>query len=303
MSEEAVFLVNPASGNGATGKRWPELAHRASLLGLSGETLLSERPGHLIELAGRAVDGGARLVVAVGGDGTLNEVVNGIAGRDVELATIPLGTGMDFVRTYGIPTKFDDAVRCALDGATRTIDAGRVSYRLWSGEAAERWFANVGSVGMSGAVAQRANGMSKVLGGKLTFFYALTRVFLEWENTEVTVGLDDGEERRGLMHDVVVANGAWHGGGMKLAPDALPDDGLFEVVLIGDVGKVDFLTTAPKIYKGRHVDHPKVEVVRSKRVEVDAAERLPIEVEGEQVGTTPAVFEVVPGALRVRVPR
>jgi YegS/Rv2252/BmrU family lipid kinase len=303
MSEEAVFLVNPASGNGATGKRWPELAHRASLLGLSGETLLSERPGHLIELAARAVDGGARLVVAVGGDGTLNEVVNGIAGRDVELATIPLGTGMDFVRTYGIPTKFDDAVRCALEGVTRTIDAGRVSYRLWSGEAAERWFANVGSVGMSGAVAQRANGMSKVLGGKLTFFYALTRVFLEWQNTEVTVGLDDGEERHGLMHDVVVANGAWHGGGMKLAPDALPDDGLFEVVLIGDVGKVDFLTTAPKIYKGRHVDHPKVEVVRSKRVEVDAGERLPIEVEGEQVVTTPALFEVVPGALRVRVPR
>jgi YegS/Rv2252/BmrU family lipid kinase len=303
VSDQTVFLVNPASGDGATGKRWPELAHRASLLGLSGETLLSERPGHLIELAGRAVDGGARLVVAVGGDGTLNEVVNGIAGRDVELATIPLGTGMDFVRTYGIPTKFDDAVRCALDGATRTIDAGRVSYRTWSGEAAERWFANVGSVGMSGAVAQRANGMSKVLGGKLTFFYALTRVFLEWENTEVTVVLDDGEERRGLMHDVVVANGAWHGGGMKLAPAALPDDGLFDIVLIGDIGKIDFLTTAPKIYKGRHVEHAKVEVVRSKRVEVDAAERLPIEVEGEQVGTTPAVFEVVPAAVRVRVPR
>jgi diacylglycerol kinase family enzyme len=118
----------------------------------------------------------------------------------------------------------------------------------------------------------------------------------------VTVTLDDGVHR-GLMHDVVVANGAWHGGGMKLAPDALPDDGLFDVVLIGDVGKVDFLTTAPKIYKGRHVRHPKVDVLRSKRVEVDAVERLPIEVEGEQVGTTPAVFEVVPGALRVRVPR
>jgi YegS/Rv2252/BmrU family lipid kinase len=303
VSEQTVFLVNPASGNGATGKRWPELAHRASLLGLSGETLLSDHPGHLIELARAAVDGGARLVVAVGGDGTLNEVVNGIAGRDVELATIPLGTGMDFVRTYGIPTKFDDAVRCALGGATRTIDAGRVAHRTWPGEAAERWFANVGSVGMSGAVAQRANGMSKRLGGKLTFFYALTRVFLEWQNTQVTVLLDDGEERRGLMHDVVVANGAWHGGGMKLAPAAQPDDGLFEVVLIGDVGKLDFLTTAPKIYKGRHVEHAKVEVVRSKRVEVDAGERLPIEVDGEQVGTTPAVFEVVPGALRVRVPR
>jgi len=241
-------------------------------------------------------------VVAVGGDGTLNEVVNGIAGRDVELATIPLGTGMDFGRTYGIPTKFDAAVRVALEGEVRTIDAGRVTYRTWGGDPAERFFANVSSVGMSGAVAQRANGMSKLLGGKVTFFYALTRVFLEWQNTEVTVQLDD-TERHGRMHDVIVANGVWHGGGMKLAPDAAPDDGQFDVVLIGDVSKIDFLTTAPKIYKGKHVHHPKVEVLRSRRVEVDAPVPLPIELEGEQVGTTPAAFSVVPGALRVRVPR
>ena len=301
LTDRTVFLVNPASDNGATGKRWPELAHRAARLGLSGETLFSDRPGHLIELARSAVDGGATLVVAVGGDGTLNEVVNGIAGRDVDLATIPLGTGMDFGRTYGIPTKFEDAVRVALEGKPRTIDAGRVSFRTWGGEEAERWFANVGSVGMSGAVAQRANGMSKALGGKATFFYALTRVFLEWENTDVTVRFD-GQERHGKMHDVIVANGVWHGGGMMLAPDARPDDGAFDVVMIGDVGKVDFLTTAPKLYKGKHVGHPKIEVVRTARVEVDAAERLPIELEGEQVGTTPATFEVVTGALRVRVP-
>jgi YegS/Rv2252/BmrU family lipid kinase len=300
-TEHAVFLVNPASDNGKTGKRWPELARRASALGLNGEALFSERPGHLIELAQQAVDSGAKLVIAVGGDGTLNEVVNGIAGRDVDLATIPLGTGMDFVRTYGIPTRFDDAVRVALLGRTRTIDAGRVRFQTWAGEPAERWFANVGSVGMSGAVAQRANGMSKALGGKVTFFYALTRVFLEWDNTEVTVRAGD-TERRGRMHDVIVANGKWHGGGMKLAPDAAPDDGLFEVVLIGDVSKVDFLTTAPKIYKGAHVRHPKVEVLRAASVEVDAPETLPIELDGEQVGTTPVTFEVVAGALRVRVP-
>ena len=295
------FLVNPASANGATGKRWPELAHRAEGLGLPGETLFSERPGHLIELTRDAVGRGAELIVAVGGDGTLNEVVNGIAGTGVTLATIPQGTGMDFVRTYKIPTRFDDAVRVAATGDVRTIDAGRVRYRTWAGDEAERWFANVGSVGMSGAVAQRANGMSKALGGKATFFYALIRVFLEWKNTEVTVEFDEGE-RHGRMHDVVVANGVWHGGGMMLAPGAVPDDGLFDVVLIGDVSKTDFMTTAPKIYKGRHVKHPKVEVVRTARVSVDAGERLPIEVEGEQVGTTPAVFEVVPGALRIRVP-
>jgi YegS/Rv2252/BmrU family lipid kinase len=299
--EKTVFLVNPASDNGATGKRWPELAHRAARLGLSGETFFSERPGHLTELARAAVDGGATLVVAVGGDGTMNEVVNGIAGRDVDFATIPIGTGMDFGRTYGIPTKFEDAVRVALEGTPRTIDAGLVSYRTWGGEDAERWYANVGSVGMSGAVAQRANGMSKALGGKTTFFYALTRVFLEWANTDVTVRFD-GKERHGKMHDVIVANGVWHGGGMKLAPDARSDDGVFDVVMIGDVGKVDFLTTAPKLYKGKHIAHSKIEVVRTARVEVDAAEHLPIELDGEQVGTTPATFEVVPGALRVRVP-
>jgi diacylglycerol kinase (ATP) len=228
--------------------------------------------------------------------------VNGVAGRDVDLATIPLGTGMDFGRTYGIPTRFDDAVRTALSGSTRTIDAGRVRYRTWGGDEAERWFANVGSVGMSGAVAQRANGMSKALGGKATFFYALTRVFFEWQNTMVRVQLDDGTTREARMHDVIVANGQYHGGAMRLAPDAAPDDGLFDIVLIGDVTKLDFVTTAPKLYKGTYLAHPKVEHLRSRSVTIDGPERLPIEVDGEQVGTTPARFEIVPAALRVRVP-
>lgn len=278
--------------------------HRADQLGLQGETLFSERPGHLIELAERAARDGAELVVAVGGDGTLNETVNGLmrAGAAAELATIPLGTGVDFVRTYAIPNRFEDAVRTALSGATRTIDVGRVSYRTWDGRDAERYLANVGSVGMSAAVAQRANGMSKALGGKATFFYTLVRVFLEWQNTLVHVELDGGEQREARMHDVIVANGRWHGGAMLLAPEAEPDDGLFDVVLIGDINKRDFVTTAPKIYKGTYLAHPKIELVRAKSVTVDAPERLPIELDGEQVGTTPARFEIVPRALRVRVP-
>jgi YegS/Rv2252/BmrU family lipid kinase len=223
------------------------------------------------------------------------------SGTGAELATIPLGTGMDFVRTYGIPTAFDDAVRNAVDGTPRTIDVGRVAYREWSGGEAERYFANVGSVGMSAAVAQRANGMSKALGGKATFFYALVRVFLEWDNTVISVQLDD-VSREARMHDVIVANGRWHGGAMLLAPEAEQDDGLFDVVLIGDVTKRDFATTAPKIYKGTYLAHPKVELVRSRSVAVDAPERLPIELDGEQVGTTPVRFDVVPHAVRVRVP-
>jgi diacylglycerol kinase (ATP) len=234
----------------------------------------------------------------VGGDGTMNEVVNGVAETGAEIAVLPNGTGQDFVRTHAIPTSFDDAVRVALDGEARAVDVGRVALADET-----RYFANVGSAGMSGAVAHRANSMSKALGGKATFFYALTREFLAWQNTEVTVTIDGGDERRGAMHDVIVAIGRWHGGGMKLAPEASHDDGLFDVVFIGDVNKLDFVSTAPKLYSGKYLSHPKVDHVRSATVEIGSAEALPVEVDGEPIGTTPARFEVVPAALRVRVPR
>jgi diacylglycerol kinase (ATP) len=274
------------------------LRHEAALRGLRGEELLSDGPGRLTALAREAAAGGASLLCVVGGDGSLNEVVNGVAGMDgVELAVLPRGTGMDFGRTYGIPRRWSDAVDVALHGRTRTIDAGRVVYH-----GGERCFANVASAGMSGAVAQRANAMSKALGGRVTFFYALTRVFLSWRNSDVTVELDDGVTRNGPMHDVVVANGQWHGGAMWLAPEARPDDGFFDVILIGDVTRLDFATTAPKIYRGTYLAHPKIELLRSRTVRVDGPVPLPIELDGEQVGTTPARFEILPRALRVRVP-
>jgi diacylglycerol kinase (ATP) len=257
--------------------------------------VLSDFPGHLAQAAR---EGGDSLLVVVGGDGTVNEVVNGIAGTGAEIAVLPCGTGQDFGRTHGVPSRFDDAVRVALGGETRAIDLGLVE--LAGGTS--RFFANVGSAGMSGAVARRANAMTKALGGRATFFYALTREFLAWQNTEVVVELGDSTRREGAMHDVIVANGRYHGGAMKLAPDASPDDGLFDVVLIGDVTKLDFLTTAPKLYSGRYLSHPKVELLRSSTVTIEAAEPLPLEVDGEPIGTTPARFEIVPSSLRLRVP-
>ena len=204
---------------------------------------------------------------------------------------------MDFGRTHGIPTAFDAAVAVAREGRVKEVDLGRLRT-----SAGERWFANVASVGMSGAVAARANSASKALGGRVTFFYALTREFIRWRNTEVSVRLDEGE-RSGPMHDVIVAIGQYHGGGMWLAPDASPDDGRFDVVLVGDVTHLDFLTTAPKLYKGTYLAHPKVELHRSASVAVEAATPLPVEADGEIAGTTPARFEIVPRALRLRVPR
>jgi diacylglycerol kinase (ATP) len=283
---------------------WPDIVRRAALAGLNGDALVSSRPGEISELAERAAREGARLVVVVGGDGTINEAVNGLLRADhpPELAVIARGTGDDFIRTHGIPSSIDPAIEAACAGGVRQVDAGRVAYRGWDGREASRYFANVASVGMSGAVAQRANATTKALGGRVTFFYALTREFLVWRNTEVTVQVAD-ETRRGLMHDVVVANGSYHAGAMKLAPDARPDDGLFDVILIGDVSKLDFVTTSPKLYSGKYLAHPKVNVLRGSTVSVDAPVPLPLEADGEVLGTTPARFEIVPHAYRVRVPK
>ena len=298
-----VFLVNPASGAGSTGRRWPEIAHRAAGVGLSGDALFSERPGHLSELARTAAGNGARLLVVVGGDGSVNEVVNGIAGlaAQPELAILPRGTGWDFVRTFPIPRRVEDAASVALEGKVRAIDLGRARYRAWDGSEAESLFANVASAGMSGAVAQRADSSSKALGGKASFLWATLAVFARWKNTDVSVEAD-GERRQGSMLDVIVANGQFLGGGMWMTPEADPADGFFDVLLIGDITKWDLVTTLPKIYRGRHLPHRKAELLRAGRVSVETPVPLPVELDGEQPGTTPATFEVVPGALRLRVP-
>jgi diacylglycerol kinase (ATP) len=302
LTPRTVFLVNPAAAGGTTGKRWPEIAHRAAARGLDGDALISDGPGQLAALASAAVRGGAELLVVVGGDGTVNEVVNGIAEADgVELAVIPRGTGWDFVRTYGIPRDLDGAVDVALRGVVREIDAGVVTYRAWSGDEARGYFANVASAGISGAIAQRANESSKALGGKISYYWATLAVFAGWQTGEMRVVVD-GTSRSGRMIDAVICNGRYLGGGMMMCPEAEPDDGLFDVLLIGDVTKRDLLFVLPKTYRGKHLPHPRLELLRGGVVTVEADEPLPIELDGEQPGTTPARFEVRPRALRLRVP-
>lgn len=239
--------------------------------------------------------------MAVGGDGTVNEVVNGLLRVDgAELAVIPRGTGVDFVRTFAIPGRLDDALAVAVGGRTREIDAGRATYRSWAGGVEESCFVNVASAGMSGAVAKRVNESGRGL-AKASYFMATLSVFARWRNTEVRVSVDD-EIRGGPMHDVIVANCRYLGAGMMICPEAEPDDGLFDVLLIGDVTKADLVRTLPKIYRGTHLPHPKAELLRGSVVSVEADVPLPIELDGEQPGTTPVRFEVLPRALRLRVP-
>jgi YegS/Rv2252/BmrU family lipid kinase len=305
LADDVVFVVNPASANGSTRRRWPEIAHQAAEAGLVGPALLSEGPGQIAELARRVCEDGARLVVAVGGDGTVNEAVNGLmrvdAERRAELATVPRGTGKDFARSFGIPTAVAKALDVARGGAVRTVDVGRASFVQWDGSPGESYFANFAGAGISGAVAARANASSKALGGKVAFFRATTSVFMRWRNTHYDVQID-GARRSGRMLEVIAAIGDQLAGGMRLAPGADPADGLLDVVLIGDATKLDFVRTLPGIYRGTYLPHPRAEIVRGRRLEIETATPLPIALDGEQPGTTPAVFEIVPGALRLRVP-
>jgi YegS/Rv2252/BmrU family lipid kinase len=299
------FVVNPASANGSTGRRWAEIAHRAAAAGLDGETLISTKQGEVADLTERAVAEGVGLVVAVGGDGTVYEAVNGLmrsgAAGEVDLALVPRGTGTDFVRTFRIPSDLEQAFAIAQGGAVREIDVGAARYTAWDGTPAESWFANFGGAGISGAIARRANATSKAAGGRMSFMWATVAVFARWTSGPVAVTVD-GERREGTMLEVLATNGEFAAGGMRVTPGAAPDDGLLDVMTIGDVSKLDFLTTFPKIYRGRHVSHPKIDIVRGRTVTIESPQPLPIALDGEQPGTTPVTFEVVPKAIRLRVP-
>jgi len=231
----------------------------------------------------------------------MHEVVNGIAQREgVELAIVPRGTGWDFARTHRIPNRLDEAFRIAMEGKARQFDLGRASYCA-NGVEKTAWFGNAGSVGMSGAVAAKANRTTKVFGAKTSYLLALGAVFARWSNVHLDVDVD-GDRRSGPMEDVIVAIGRYQAGGMMVTPGAEPDDGLFDVLLIRDATKAEVLRALPKIYRGTHLPHPKTELLRGRIVQVSSREALPVQLDGEQPGTTPARFEIVPGAVRLRVP-
>jgi diacylglycerol kinase (ATP) len=301
-----VFVVNPASANGSTRRHWPEIAREAAAAGLTGEALLSERPGHVAELTEQAVAGGARLVVVVGGDGTVHEAVNGLlrtgAGGSAELAVLARGTGKDFAHSLRVPTQLRKAIEVAKGGASRVVDVGRAAYVGPDGSGAERFFANFAGAGISGAIARRANLSSKALGGRVSFIWATVAVFARWQAADIEITVDS-ERRSGRMFEILAMNGEYTAGGMWATPGAAPDDGILDALLIGDVTKLDFVTTFPKIYRGKHLGHPKIERLRGREIAVTAAEPLPIALDGEQPGTTPATFSIVPQAIRVRVPR
>jgi YegS/Rv2252/BmrU family lipid kinase len=313
MSELPLVIINPASAGGATGAAWPGLASALRTHFGPFAAAFTERGGDASAIAEREARDG-RLVIACGGDGTVNEVANGLmrSGAAAELGLLPSGTGGDFRRTLGVPLRAADAARALREGRTKLLDVGRVTFAGEDGEEETRYFVNVASFGMGGDVIRRVKerrglpaGASRLLGGRLAFAAATLRSALAFEKPSVRVSVEGGREVSLTVANFCVANARYFGGGMKVAPNALLDDGLFDLVSIGDLSAAAILANSYRLYLGTHLGMQQVGHALARRVTArpfSPGEVVKLEVDGELAGRLPAEFEILPGALRVRRP-
>ena len=303
--QKPVVIVNPRSGGGLSQRRW------AALLGPltdglgSVDVRFTEAKTDGRRIAHEEATAGRGLIVAMGGDGTISEVADGIldAGGKSELGIIPRGTGGDFRRSLDLDDDIGRAARRIRETPARLIDAGRVSFVADNGSQAERHFVNVVSFGFSSDVARQANTSSKRLGGRVAFLSATLRSLVSYENVDVVLSVDDQPERRMSVLLAAIGNGRFFGGGMRICPEALLDDGLFDLVTVGNLGRVGVMANIHRIYSGMHLTMKEVQGTRGRRMKVAPADReakIPLEVDGETPGHLPASFELLPGALRVR---
>ena len=302
-------VVNPAAGGGRLGRMWPSLAAELTQRVGPIEVLTTTRTGEGSALAERLARSGATLVIAAGGDGTASEVADGLlrAGTPTEIGILSVGTGRDFVRTLGTTREFGTALSAIVDGRTRQIDAGRVTYTGDDGQPGVRHFVNVASLGLSGPTVRAVNASKahSPLPGKLMFYLHTVAELLKYRRQTVRVTFDDGEVIDVTTALVAVCNGRYFGGGMMIAPDALLDDGLFDVLVYRAEGKLRMILDFNLIYRGSHVSLPRVMIKRCRAVEVtplgDPRQNAAIlDIDGESPGRVAARFEILPKALTLR---
>ena len=288
-----LIIVNPSAGGGKARGFW-QLCVQACV-GMAFDVVETKRRG---DAANYAAEAGDRLVISVGGDGTAHEVVNGLlrrpSGNPPKVGFLQRGTGADLRRTLPSPRRAEEVAAWLQTDRWRLIDAGRVGTST-----GRRYFINVADAGIGAEVVRRAAMGPAVMGGTINFLGGAVVSLLTHRNTLVQLRLDDGPVLHRRVRTVAIANGAYLGGGMWMAPKARPDDGLFDVVTIGDISRTLGIRSLPMLYRGTHGKLAQVEFGRARRVEIDSEQPIGVEADGELVGSTPAVFEIVPRALQV----
>lgn len=297
-------IVNPAAGAWKTAKKWPQIMGLLKSIGLDFEHDVTEAPGHGIELTKSAVKKGCELIVAVGGDGTINELVNGLYDVDalssVTLGIINTGTGADYIRTLGIPRRYKEACQnLASPKGKVVVDLGIVEC-MSKGRKEKRLFVNFAGLGFDAEVVRATTEQFKAMGALPSYLMGLLSTLFSYQNRDVSIVVD-GEFGERKICTVLMNHGKYGGGGMLPAPDADPGDGLFDVVIIDDIAKPDLIWSLPRIYKGTHLTHPKVTLMRAREVEIKPAVKMAVQADGELFGEAPASFSVLPAALTILI--
>ena len=296
-------IVNPAAGAGKSAKKWPQIVSLLKSLGLDFEYDLTEAPGHAIELARSAVKKGYELVVSVGGDGTINEIVNGLYDANgieyMAMGIVNTGTGADYIRTFGIPRDYKGGCQLLVSPRRRTVDLGVIEYTR-NGDREKRLFVNFAGLGFDAEVVKATTEKFKALGDMPSYLMGLLTTLFSYHNREISIVVD-GEAGQRRVCTVMLNNGRYGGGGMLPAPDADPADGLLDVLIIDDVTKPDLLRSLPRVYRGTHLTHPKVTLMRAREVEIRPAQQMAVQADGELLGAAPARFSILPAALTLVV--
>lgn len=282
-----VLILNPVSGGGYVMEKWPEI--KRSLQGLDYTTVITERPGHAEEIAREAVNNNAEYVICAGGDGTLNEALQGMVGTETALVPISAGTGSDFIRSSPLDTgSITGLIR---DHSRRKIDCGIVRY-----QGGERYFLNILEIGFGASVMQRVNARKNAKGGNV-FIKSVLREIWDLKYYEMVIGLSHGTEDIRAT-EIIIANGKYFGGGMKASPNSVLDDGMLDVHIIKDIGMIRMLAGLSSLRNGKYVGKKTVRNMILKNISV-GGDPAPIEADGETLGTTPAMISVVPESLYV----
>ena len=297
-----VLIANPRAGRGTADQALPRIERVLTSSNLSYRIVRTTRPGHASEAARQALRDGERFLVAVGGDGTVHEVVNGMIedgkplAPDAVLGVVAAGSGCDLIRSFGLPSDAEQAAAHLAGDQVHPIDVGTVT----CADGETRCFVNIAEVGLGAAVVARAAGLraGRLLGGAryaAAFWLALPGF------RPAPVRLDaDTYSYAWRAFNVVVANCRFYGGGMQISPNSDPCDRLLDILVMTGP-KSDSFATLPKVYKGAHLPHRNIAELRAAQLSVEADPEFPVEADGELLGTTPASFGIIPGAIRLKV--
>lgn len=308
MSLKTQVIVNPESNKGRTRRRWEQIKEALNTFLKEFKYEFTEKPYQAIEISRSAIREGSELIVAVGGDGTINEIANGFFdGRDIinpktVMGIVPSGTGCDFIRSLHIPTNLKKAMQVITQAPSPAIDIGRAKFHTDTGLEEERYFLNVADFGFGGEVLDRMN-QNRAKRKAASYLKSTLATFFHYKSKRIRLKVDGEEIPEGEYLIGAISNGRIFGKGMKIAPNARLDDELFDIVLVKGMKVWEFLRNVWKLYSGTHLSHPKISLIQGKKIEAlpkHPDEDILIEVDGEQVGKLPATFEIVPKSISVK---